>query len=35
MTDPAQNVAAAYNLWKARGWQPWDFTTCRFKVVCG
>ena len=33
--DPAQNVLAAYNMYKARGsWADWGFTTCAVKVVC-
>lgn len=31
--DPAQNVAIAYSMWKASGWGPWSFTTCK-KVAC-
>lgn len=32
--DPAQNVQAAWEKYKARGWQPWSATTCRYKVKC-
>lgn len=32
--DPAKNVAIAYSMWKASGWQPWSATTCKYKVAC-
>jgi hypothetical protein len=31
---PANNVAYAYELYRASGWNPWGFTTCRYKVSC-
>lgn len=31
---PANNVAYAYQLYKANGWSPWGFTTCKYKVKC-
>lgn len=27
-TDPAANVALAYRMWRARGWQPWTVGGC-------
>lgn len=32
--DPAANVAQAYKMYQASGWQPWGFTTCAVKVSC-
>jgi hypothetical protein len=26
--DPAANVALAYRMWRARGWQPWNVGGC-------
>jgi len=34
MFDPYANIAQAYALYSNRGWQPWGFTTCRYKVAC-
>ena len=34
MFDPSANIAQAYALYASRGWQPWGFTTCRYKVQC-
>lgn len=31
---PANNVAYAYKLYQASGWNPWGATTCRYKVDC-
>lgn len=31
---PANNVAYAYGLYRANGWSPWGFTTCKYKVKC-
>lgn len=32
--DPAKNVAIAYSMYQASGWQPWSATTCKYKVAC-
>ena len=34
MFNPYTNIAEAYAKYKARGWSPWGYTTCRYKVVC-
>lgn len=32
--DPTENVRIAYQMYQARKWAPWSFTTCRYKVKC-
>lgn len=34
MFDPAANIAQAYSMYARRGWQPWGYTTCKYKVAC-
>ena len=34
MFDPAANIGHAYGMYAARGWQPWSYVTCKYKVAC-
>lgn len=34
MFDAGANIAQAHALYANRGWQPWGFTTCKYKVAC-
>lgn len=32
--DPVENIRIAFEMYQARKWQPWAFTTCKYKVRC-